>query len=557
MKLFGSPGLRVATQTIDRSPWSDYWYESRGETSIAGQRVNEESAMRVAAFLHGVRFISQLMGTLPLNVYERLTGGGKDKRADLHLHTVLHDRPNAWQSAQEWREMTTAHALVCGNGYSKIIPGRRGFVDELRPMNPRLVTPSLSDDWNLRYLVENSSGTEKKTLLKEEVFHLKGFGYGLSGISLLAAMRDTLGLALAMEMSGARFFAAGTTPSGVLQHPGILSEPAQDRLRKATALRHSGADKHWGIMVLEEGMTWQQIGISYKDSQFLEGRNFQIQEMARFLGLPPHVLYDLTRSTNNNIEHQGLELVMFSLMPWAKRWESSIQRDLIFEEDAGTFFAEFNMDALLRGDTLTRFQAYQLAIMNGIYSPNEVRDFENRNPRAGGDVYYSPQNLAPSGELPAGNTPKPPTGAPPDEASEDDEETKARRAVSAEKVAASLAEMEEFRLQLRGQVMGLRGKVEGIARAAADRLVRKEIAQIVRWSGRHASDSKAWGEWVEKFYSEHGALVAQSLAVSGKVAGPYCAARKELLLTSGVKVVETWKETSVEELVQIAMGEAA
>jgi len=233
-------------------------------------------------------------------------------------------------------------------------------------------------------------------LRSEQVLHIPGFGFdGLIGYDPLTLFKDSIGLTKAYEEFGARFFANGSSLSGALTHPKVLSKDATDLMRKSWEQAHSGLSNSHRVAILQEGVTYQQIGVPPENAQFLEGRKFQIDEIARMFHVPAHMIGDLEHATFSNIEHQAIEFVKYCLGPWLKAWESEIHRKLLPTTQKGTYFAEFLVDGLLRGDTVSRFQSYATGRQWGWYSPNDVREMENLNPIDGGDEYMVPLNMMP------------------------------------------------------------------------------------------------------------------------------------------------------------------
>jgi HK97 family phage portal protein len=180
----------------------------------------------------------------------------------------------------------------------------------------------------------------------------------------------------------------------LLKHPGVLSEPAYKRLQESWDASHQGLSNAHRVKILEEGMDVTTVGVPPEEAQFLETRKFQVNEIARWFRIPPHMVGDLEHASFSNIEEQGLEFVIYTLMPWLVRHEQAISRDLLTESERQTFFVKYLVNGLLRGNILTRYQAYGAGIQGGFLSPNEVRIFEDMNPYEGGDQYLLPLNMA-------------------------------------------------------------------------------------------------------------------------------------------------------------------
>ncbi len=230
-----------------------------------------------------------------------------------------------------------------------------------------------------------------------DVLHIPGLGFdGLVGYSPIAMAKNAIGLAIAAEEYGSKFYANGATPSGILEYPGTVKEP--DKVRESWNAGFGGSSNAHKIAVLEEGMKYTPISISPNEAQFLETRKFQINEIARIFRVPPHMVGDLEKSSFSNIEQQSLEFVKYTLEPWLVRWEQAMQRALIPQDDKSKYFIKFNVDGLLRGDYQSRMQGYATARQNGWMSANDIRELENldRIPAEdGGDLYLINGNMMP------------------------------------------------------------------------------------------------------------------------------------------------------------------
>lgn len=234
-------------------------------------------------------------------------------------------------------------------------------------------------------------------LSPHEVLHIPGLGFdGLVGYSPIAMAKNAIGLAIATEEYGAKFFANGAAPSGVLEHPGTIKDPS--RVREAWQSQFGGSSNSGKVAVLEEGMKYTPISISPEQAQFLETRKFQINEIARIFRVPPHMVGDLEKSSFSNIEQQSLEFVKYTLDPWVVRWEQSIMRGLLSPDEKKQYFAKFNVDGLLRGDYQSRMNGYAVGRQNGWMSANDIRELENMDripAEEGGDMYLINGNMLP------------------------------------------------------------------------------------------------------------------------------------------------------------------
>jgi len=365
--------------------------------SLSGASVTPTSAMRVSAFYACVMVLAETIAQLPLILYER-SGNKKDRAIARNLYYLLHDAPNDFQTSFDWRLGLTVDVCLEGAGYSFINrSATTNEILELLPLRANRVQVKQNKDYSIWYVFTDSDGVEIP-LRQDQVFRLNGLTFdGVKGLSILDYQRETIGMAISTNKNSAKSFSNGAKLSGILSHPTRLKdEEVSKRIRESWDSAFSGDDAY-KTALLEEGMTWQQVSMTNKDAQYLESRKFSIEEIARIFRMPPHKIGHLEKSTNNNIEHQGLEFVTDTMMPWFKRWEQSIARDLIGKDNRKKYFAEFLVDGLMRGDSAARASFYQTMIQNAVYSPNEVRRKENENPYKGGDVYFRPMNMEPIG----------------------------------------------------------------------------------------------------------------------------------------------------------------
>jgi len=376
----------------------DRWLveELGGGKAKSGVVVNEQSALRVTAYLAAVKIISETVASLPLIVYRRLQPRGKERAPDHPLYTVLHDQANSEMTAYQFRETLQGHICNWGNGYAEIERDGAGRVIGLWPLLPDRTWPERDPvTQRIRYRTTLPDG-DQVILPYERVLHIPGFGYdGLVGHNPVRLAREAIGMALATEEFGASFFGQGATPSGVVEYPNTLSDEAYERYVKSVREAYEGLSKAHRLMILEQGLTFKQITIPPEEAQFLETRKFQVSEIARIFRVPPHMLGDLERATFSNIEHQSIEFVVHTIRPWLVRWEQAIRMKLLTPAERREFFAEFLVDGLLRGDIKSRYEAYAVGRQNGWLSANDIREMENMNPIPGGDVYMVNGNMMP------------------------------------------------------------------------------------------------------------------------------------------------------------------
>ena len=384
----------------NRTVGSGYAFYMGGTTS--GKVVTERSAMQMTAVYSCVRILAEAIAGLPIHLYHYRKDGGKEKAIDHPLYQLLHDEPNPEMSSFVFLETLMTHLLLWGNAYAQVIRNGRGEVVALYPLMPNKMTVDRDKNGRLFYQYQMSTdepGGKYETVIlsPSDVLHIPGLGFdGLVGYSPIAMAKNAIGLAMATEEYGSKFFANGAAPSGVLEHPGTIKDP--QRVRESWMSQFGGSQNSGKIAVLEEGLKYTPISISPEQAQFLETRKFQINEIARIFRVPPHMLADLEKSSFSNIEQQSLEFVKYTLDPWVIRWEQSIQRTLLSPGEKKEYFVKFNVEGLLRGDYQSRMNGYATARQNGWMSTNDIRELENldRIPAEdGGDLYLINGNMLP------------------------------------------------------------------------------------------------------------------------------------------------------------------
>lgn len=385
----------------NRTSGSSYSFFMGNSTS--GKRVNERSAMQMTAVYSCVRILSEAVASLPLNVYRYNDDGGKEKAYDHPLFRLLHDEPNPEMTSFIFRETLMTHLLLWGNAYAQIIRNGKGEVIALYPLMPDRMTVDRDEKGQLyyKYMKSNDDAPtmEGSTVVLDpsDVLHIPGLGFdGLVGYSPIAMAKNAIGLAIAAEEYGSKFYANGAAPSGVLEHPGTLKDPA--KVRDSWNAAFGGSSNSHKVAVLEEGLKYTPISIAPNEAQFLETRKFQVNEIARIFRVPPHMVGDLEKSSFSNIEQQSLEFVKYTLDPWVIRWEQALYRALLSDEEKKNIFFKFNVEGLLRGDYASRMNGYATARQNGWMSANDIRELEDldRIPaELGGDLYLVNGNMLP------------------------------------------------------------------------------------------------------------------------------------------------------------------
>ena len=377
------------------SPKNSFWsspYSFFFGASSSGKSVSEKTALQTTAVYACVRILAETIASLPLHTY-RYSPGGKEKALDHPLYYLLHSEPNPEMTSFVFRETLMGHLLLWGNAYAQIIRDGRGRILGLYPLLPSKMLVNRTDQGILFYQYEKDGRTY--FLPNSDVLHIPGLGFdGLVGYSPIAMAKNAIGMAIATEEYGAKFFANGASPGGVLEHPGVVKDPG--KIRESWNAVYQGSGNAHKVAVLEEGMKFQPIGIPPEQAQFLETRKYQLNEIARIFRIPPHMIGDLEKSSFSNIEQQSLEFVMYTLDPWVIRWEQAISRALFSDSEKRQYFVKFNVDGLLRGDYQSRMNGYAVGRQNGWLSANDIRELENLNrisPELGGDLYLINGNM--------------------------------------------------------------------------------------------------------------------------------------------------------------------
>lgn len=467
-----SSALRGDVTWIDNP---DFWSGSvGGSPSGTGLYVTPDNAIEVSTVYACIKVIAETLAMLPLIVYRRTSDTAKERATDQPLYRLLKDQPNAWQTAFEFKETMQAWALLYGIAIAVKEYDFTGEPTGLRPIHPAWVTPEQLDTGRLRFRVRSPSAQER-VYTQDEVFCIRGLSLDtIAGLRLSKVAREAIGIARAMEMFSARFFANDATVGLVLEHPGQLSDPAHARLSSSFSDNFGGVRKAHKPKVLEEGMKITRLSNNAREAQLTEARQAQVIEICRFFRIPPHKIAHLLQATFSNIEHQAIEFVTDTMMPWGTRWEQAVTRDLILEPDQ--YAAEFLWLSLLRGDVASRYAAYAIGRQWGWLSINDVRQLENLNPIDGGDGHLEPLNMVPLGTDRAALQASP--GVP---GRQNDQQSTA--------LAMSVLFMD-----------------------AASRIANAEMREVAARAEKRADDPARFVAWATTFYASHAEYVSKTLA---------------------------------------------
>ncbi|WP_131116490.1 phage portal protein [Lichenihabitans psoromatis] len=378
--------------------------------SQTGIPVNQHTALNAAAVLACVTMISEDVGKLTPEIYRQREDGGREVAKDHFLHTLL-DEPNEWQSGMEFREQLTGGLMMRGNGYAAILRDRRGVPSQLVPWNPDRVALWETPDGGLFYRLSASGMHEMAMAARfptlvpaEDMIHLRGFSLnGLLGAARISLAREAIGLSLAQEQLAARWMGNSARPSGLLTTDKTLTPEGAQRMSEDWKKKHAGLANTGSIPVLEQGLKWQAMSLSSLDMEFIAARAFQLQEVCRIFRVPPHMVGELSRSTNNNIGQQGQEYVNYTLSGYTNRWRSKLSSQFGLKRQG--LFIDFDYREITRGDVAARYNAYRTGIMSMFMTPNEARIDDGRDPMEGGDKLQQPQNMAAAGSQSTGTAP--------------------------------------------------------------------------------------------------------------------------------------------------------
>lgn len=400
MSLFDKALSLVRLQKIDNTspgPLDDFWYRDAqtGMVAVLNGFVSPLMAKQLAVVDKCIRTLAYTVGSVPLILYRRLDGGGKERATEHPLYRVLHDKPNRLQTAFEWKESMQGGFESDGNGYSEILYDSMGNIDQLIPLHSNSVKDVRQNErGDLVYIVRRNN--VERNILGENMFHLRGpMDDGFKGISPLRRHAKTVGVAISTDDFAGRYFGNSARPGGTLVTPKkFKTKEERDKYTDSWQRSQTGANVHKTAM-LEDGMEYKEFTIKPEEAQFLETRKYQNVDIGtRVYDLPPHIYGEMDRATFSNIEQQALEFIAHTMLARLTRFEQRADKDLL-GDDNDEFFFEFLIDALLRGDAKSRAESNQKQFMNGALNDDEWRAMENRNPLPNGQgkKFYVPANL--------------------------------------------------------------------------------------------------------------------------------------------------------------------
>jgi HK97 family phage portal protein len=397
-------GIRASGGEATWPADDDRWYDDAATSTMsnAGRRVTPDGSLRVSAAYACIGLLSKTVATLPLRMYRKDPATGKRFEAPNHpLNDLLEYQPNSWQSAWDFKAMMMMHLALRGNAYAEVIAGPRGFADSLEPIHPDRVVVDRLRDGTIRYTVSDPiRGT--RVLLQDEVLHLRSHMApgGLVGISPITYARETIGLALAAEEHGARMFSNGARPSGVVTVEKTMSDAAFERFKSQWNANFSGLGNVSKTPILEQGAKFESISLNAEEAQFLQTREFQIEEIARWFDVPLVLLHHMTKASSwgTGVEAIMLAFVRNNLMPWLGCWTGAIRRDLILAPQI--YEAAFDVEPLIAGDSKAQAEFYSRLVLNGVLTRNEARSALGYNPLEGLDEPLVPTNTTTPDNMP-------------------------------------------------------------------------------------------------------------------------------------------------------------
>jgi HK97 family phage portal protein len=485
--------------------WDEWWSRMLDQFKAAtGRNVTNHSAMKVSAFYACVRIIAEDCAKLPLFMFER-TAEGREKAENHSLFRILHRAPNPEMTSFELRETVGAHLVGTGNGYLFIERDRANRVLSLWPLRPDRVRFEDGENTNGRRFYEYTLGNgQTRILLMDQVCHLRGLGFdGRRGYSPVIQGRQTIALAEAAEVYAGTFFANDATPRVVLKTSQSFKgkEDVGKNIRESWESRLRGLERSHLLGILEEGMDIEKIGINPEDAQLLGSREFSTEDVGRWFRMPPHKLGALRRATFSNIEHQGLEYLTDTLLPWLTRWEQRLAASLLTREEQNRYFIEHIAEGILRGDFKAQMEGFRIGREIGLYSVNDLLSLKNMNQIGPeGDLRHIPLNWITLTATPAEEPPPEP-----------DERSDLRHRLERFELRN-----EEFEDRYRMVRSRLRTQYARLIEDRAREIAAREAADVGRAADRilkgDSPDVERWRSWVTEFYEKHLGFIRDKLA---------------------------------------------
>lgn len=502
LKLIGLALRAAGTKFFSTLSNPQRWFVEMwgGEESKAGTRVDEDTAVQVTAVFACVRLLAQTLASLPLHTYKRLPNGGKEKAWDHPLYSILHDLPNPECTSYNFRVILMVNLLLTGRAHAEIVRDQAGKVKELWPIpSNRVVTKRNEITNEIFYEVYLDNG-KTQILYPEQMLHIPWMGLAnFQSYKPIQLAREAIGLSIATEEFGSRFFAHGANASGIAEYPHALSDKAFDNFKSDFNKKYSGLGNAQRVLFLEEGLKFHKLTINPNEAQAIETRKFQVIEICRFYGVPPHLIMDLERATFSNVEHQDISFVKYSLRPYLVCLEQEFLRSLFLPSERGKYFSEFAVDGLLRGDYKSRQEGLEIQLRSGVINADEWRAIENMNPQPDGlgQMYHVPLNWVEKGkEEPEEPPPKGNDNNNDDD--DDDDNTKSNNSNNRQKpTQLETRQKQSALLKLR-----IAKSYQRVFEDAARRVVVREKQDILRKARKTLTERSAddFLAWLQEFY---------------------------------------------------------
>lgn len=378
-------------EQIQKRSWQGFDLDpSRSQRNPSGIRITPDTALHSTTVLACVRVLGESVASLPCNLYKKTKDGGKELATSHPLFEVLHSTPNSWQTSYEFFEQMMLHVTLHGNAYSYIKSGKKGFATELIPLHPTRVQVERLENGRLRYTYTQERG-KQVVYSQDKIVHLRWLSDdGVTGMVPVQLSQDAIALSRACEIHGSAFFGNGAMPGICLETDQVLDQSSATALRENWERMHRSSNNAFRTAVLMGGLKAHELGSSNSDSQFLETRRMQVEEICRIFRCPPHLVGDLSRSSFSNIEQQSIDFLQHTLQPWLTRIQACLGRDVVIDND---LFVEFDPRQLLRGDVSARASYYTTMWNLGVTSINELRAWESLNPIPDGDNRFIQLNM--------------------------------------------------------------------------------------------------------------------------------------------------------------------
>jgi HK97 family phage portal protein len=490
MSILGKIKATLRSRTSENITLKDpgAWENILPTKSHSGAYVTHETALNLSTVFACVRRSSETLSTLPVHVYRKNAIGREE--IDHPVARLLGLSPNPEMPANVFREVIQGHLELRGRAFAEIVKDGRGRPVELWPIHPDKIRVERSKTGKLVYVYIPTN----YPFPAEKILHFRGFGStGIDSYSIITLARESIGLGLSAQEYGARFFGQGTNMGGFLKHQKGLSDEAYERLRKEMNQKYRGLERSHGLIILEEGMDYQKIGLTNEDAQFLETRKFQVTEIARWFGMQPHMVGDMEKATFSNIEQQSIEAVIYTWRPRAVRLEQELNMKLLQPGE----YVKFSLEGLLRGDIKSRYEAYKIGVENGWLNADEVRALEDMNPQPDnmGQIFLAPLNMTNKANYLTGGNP--PVEKDPQRSTPAIKETRVNRR---SRESRSIADRRYTADRYRGEL-----------RAATEKVVEEEL----RWLKEELEhkDAQAAKEYIITEFGSLESFVAETFAL--------------------------------------------